>query len=571
MTGALRPRPASLGPWCLGLAAIVLATTGHRFANGFVHDDDELIREGRVIHDPARLPEVWTHHTMAASAADPGQVQSVDTYRPLTLTLFVLDASWSGRSPFGYHLTNLALHVGCTLLVFALAVVWLGRERAGPAFYGAAVFAAHPWLVEAHVWINGRSDPLALLFGLGAALVLALSERSSERRALAGTALAGGLWLLGLLAKETLLLAAPAIAAMPSPYGVAPRWSRFAYRAAALVPSSVAYLAVRAGVLGGLRTHRDAAMLADAAARLPWLLFDSLRHALAPGLPYFRCLRDEYASVGALPTVLGGLAVLLVAIVAWRARRAAPLAAWTALWFFLPIVPVAVLTTVLWPGFGRYLYIPMAGVAWALADVTAKLRTPGGRALVWRALGAAHVLVLGAMAALFTRDHASSESLYGAAIAARPDVAAGHGWLGIARYDAGDARGALGPLLRATELDPGTHRYLVRAAGAALALGDRELTAELAERGLALFSGRPEEAAYRMLAVNSMPARDPQRAVEHLVRCLEVFPGRADCEAALRSLVEDAPDAVENRRALAERAARTRDRALAARLRRLLR
>ncbi len=296
---------ASSARFALALVLLVLVSSGLRFANGFVFDDEEVIRDGSLIHDPSRIGEVWTHHTMVASAADPGSVQSVDTYRPLTLSLFVLDAWLSGASPLGYHLTNLALHLGCVLLVFLLALRWLGRDERVAAFFGAAVFAVHPWSVEAHVWINGRSDPLALLFGLAAMLVLLDGEQREPARARA--LVAGLLVLLGLLAKETLLLVLPAVVLMPAPCGVRSSLrERLPTHLLAVAPAAMIYLAVRALVLSGLRAFRDASMLAEAARRLPWLLFDALRQSLAPSVPYLRSLRDEYAEL---------------ALVAGRSRR----------------------------------------------------------------------------------------------------------------------------------------------------------------------------------------------------------------------------------------------------------
>lgn len=85
----------------VAVAALALATllsSGHRFANGFVFDDVHVIADGSVIHDIANLGQVWTHHTMFASSADPGRVQAVDTYRPVPITLFMFDAAIGGRA-----------------------------------------------------------------------------------------------------------------------------------------------------------------------------------------------------------------------------------------------------------------------------------------------------------------------------------------------------------------------------------------------------------------------------------------------------------------------------------------
>jgi hypothetical protein len=536
---------------CLGgaLAVLVVASTGHRFANDFVFDDQDVIAAGSVIHDPGQLGAVWTHHTMYASSSDPGRVQSVDTYRPLTITLFMVDAQLSGRATWAYHLTNLLLHLGCVWLVFAVARRLLGSGADWAAFYGAAVFALHPWAVEAHVWINGRSDPAALLFGLAGFLLLLRADgafRAPGRRTAAALLL-----LAGLLSKETLLTVFPALALAPAPAGsAAPLRTRLWRRMWPLAFAACCYLGLRAWVLSGLATHRDGAMLSEAASHLPWLLFDGLRQALVPSLPYLRSLRDEYATLSTWQLTLAGFGLAAVALLAWRVRRRLPITAWSVLWFFSPLVPIAVLTTVLWPGFGRYLYLPLAGLAWALAEVGIALCARVSRPRLLSAAGAVHVASLALLAALATRDFRDSEALYGAAIDARPDVAMGHGWLGLARRRTGDHEGAAAALLRASELDPETHRYLIHAGRELLALGERRRAAAVAAEGLRRFAGRPEAAAYHLLAVNAMEHSDPERAVHHLAACLEAWPGREDCTTALRLLLHAHRDAPANRAAL---------------------
>ncbi|MCB9591516.1 MAG: glycosyltransferase family 39 protein [Sandaracinaceae bacterium] len=529
----------------IAVAALVLATlgaTGQRYANEFVFDDVHVIEDGSVIHDPDNLFAIWTRHTMFAAASDPG-AQPIDTYRPVPITLFVIDAQISGRAPWAYHTTNLLLHLACVLGVFFLALRWL--EDRWAALYGALVFALHPWAVEAHVWINGRSDPACLALGLGAMLALLSAERG--RRPWAWRGFATALLGLGLLSKETLLLVFPAILLMPAAPGTTRSWRG---RLVPLAISAVGYLGARVAVLDGMRTHRDGAMLGDAARNLPWLLADALRETVAPSRPYLRSLRDEYAQVATWQIGLAALAVGLVVVIAWRARDKAPVAAWSALWFFAPLLPIAVISTVLWPGFGRYLYVPLAGFAWALAALVPHVRERVPRRAIRMGLAGLHVAGLAALAGLYTTDFASSERLYAEAIRARPDIAMGHGWLGMARLHDHDARHAVGPLLRAAELDPETHRYLAAAGRALVEVGDREGVERVARRGIERFHDRPEEAAYQLLALNAMTARDPAVAVGHLVRCLEVWPGRPDCAEALASMLRDAPDRAANRAAL---------------------
>lgn len=308
------------------LCCAVLLTSGHRFQNDFVFDDVAMFVDGDVIHDLANLPRAWTKRTMFVSAADDGTVDSVDTYRPLTVTTFFVDATWSGRDPLGYHLTGLLLHLIATFSVAGVARRSFANGAA--ATFGALVFAVHPWLVEAHVWINGRSDSLALALALAAAFLLIGKARA--RYPLAAVA-----FLAALLAKETALLLLPAIALLPCG-GVAPAPRELVRRAGALGVAAVLYLAVRVVVLEGARVGSGDTLWA-ALRVLPVLCVDALRQTLVPTGVALRSLRDDYAVE---PWQLVASWSLLVAIAGgvWLLRKR-PVVIAASVWFFAPLLP----------------------------------------------------------------------------------------------------------------------------------------------------------------------------------------------------------------------------------------
>lgn len=526
------------------LATVVLSGAVH-FGNGFVIDDRQVIVEGDVIHDLANLPAAWTSRTMFVSSRDDGSIDSVDTYRPVSVTTFFLDATWSGRRPFGYHLTNLALHALCTMLVLEV-----GQRRLALSPQSAAIsaffFALHPWLVEAHVWINGRSDPLALAAVLGATLVQGASGRQ-EVRAL-GVAL---LVLLSLLAKETALMLVPVLALAPIGDGetrARPSVAVVLNRGAPLVLAASAYLVVRAFVLEGVRVG-TATRLFDALAALPVLLVDGLGRAIVPVAPHLRSLRDEHALLGpAAPWIALGICALLAAGVFLGRRE--PMVPFGAAWFVAPLVPVAVIATVLWPGFGRYLYLPMPGLAWLLGLGVARLETTRARTAV-RALTFLYGLGLALGFHRYATQFRDEETLLRASIAAAPDVGMGHGWLGNLLVREGRAAEAIPLLERAVALDPTTHLYLSRLGQAHLATGDYERSALVARVGIERFANRPEEASYHMLAVQSLTTPDAEAAAAHLHRCLVVWPRRSDCLEAAARIARDPA----HREALRRRAA----------------
>lgn len=100
----------------------------------------------------------------------------------------------------GYHLFSLALHIGNTLLVYALARA--GGADCKPAAVAAGFFALHEGHQEAVMWFSAINELLMCLFGLGAVLCW-ISERRGAR--VVGVAL----FALALLSKESAVIFLP--------------------------------------------------------------------------------------------------------------------------------------------------------------------------------------------------------------------------------------------------------------------------------------------------------------------------------------------------------------------------
>ena len=83
-------------------------------------------------------------------------------YRPMLTISFILDAQLGKTYPSMYHLTNLALHLMTSCLVF----IFLKKLKYKPVLTGlfALIFTIHPVLTQAVVWIPGRNDSLLTIF-----------------------------------------------------------------------------------------------------------------------------------------------------------------------------------------------------------------------------------------------------------------------------------------------------------------------------------------------------------------------------------------------------------------------
>ncbi|HPV39031.1 MAG TPA: hypothetical protein PK729_17520, partial [Candidatus Hydrogenedentes bacterium] len=144
------------------LVAAVCATVflGHGVLGvAFLSDDVALVTWGREAVGPA-FWKPWLGNRLTGEAGSPPY------YRPLTLLSHGCDAALWGWTPSGHRLTNLLLHFGNTLLVFALVRVALPDRPGALAFWTALLFAMHPAHETAVWWISCRMELLCAFFYL---------------------------------------------------------------------------------------------------------------------------------------------------------------------------------------------------------------------------------------------------------------------------------------------------------------------------------------------------------------------------------------------------------------------
>ena len=102
---------------------------------GWIWDDDSYILENAAVQLPGGVLDAWV----------PG---STPQYYPLVFVSFWVQHAVHGLDPFGYHLANVLLHVGSTLMLWRL----LRRMRVPGSLLAAGLFALHPVQVEPVAW-----------------------------------------------------------------------------------------------------------------------------------------------------------------------------------------------------------------------------------------------------------------------------------------------------------------------------------------------------------------------------------------------------------------------------------
>jgi len=123
-------------------------------------------------------------------------------YRPLFLDSIILNYQFAKGTIEGYRFVNILLHLGCVILLYKLFLRLKIDKLA--AFTMSLLFAVHPVLCQAVVWIPGRNDTLMALFIL---LYFIFSIDYSEKQKTQSLLWSSFFLLLSLFTKETAFIA----------------------------------------------------------------------------------------------------------------------------------------------------------------------------------------------------------------------------------------------------------------------------------------------------------------------------------------------------------------------------
>jgi Tfp pilus assembly protein PilF len=179
---------------CLLLTASTLAVFSPTFRNDFVnYDDNAYVFENPHVKAGLTGSNIrWAFSWQAT--------EQVGNWHPLTWLSLETDSQLFGLGPWGYHLTNLLLHIANVLLLFA--VLWRMTGEVWPSGFVAALFAIHPLHVESVAWVSERKDVLSTLFWM---LTLLAYSWYVEHPSLKRYLLVVASFALGLMAKPMLV------------------------------------------------------------------------------------------------------------------------------------------------------------------------------------------------------------------------------------------------------------------------------------------------------------------------------------------------------------------------------
>jgi len=336
--------------WLL-IAALVLAATlpyAQSVAMGFVYDDHAQIEDNPHLR-------VWPGFVRVFSS-DVWSMTDVDTtsnyYRPfMWLTYNAIFAAF-GATPWAFHLFNLMLHAGVTVVVFLVSrKLWNDLSTAALA---AFLFAVHPVHVEPIAWI-GAMPELAFSLLLATAFYFYIGEPAAEWKSAAAYL---GCFAAALLWKESAIT----FVLLIGTYDIVVVRKLRIGRWAGIAGVTVAYLGVRALALGGMAPKVIRPGVSGAAQ---WMTaFSNVGFYLGKlAAPVNLALFYPVEIIENINLRIIAVALVLV-FAAWKFRGRL---AFSALWIVVPILPVLLVTRVAMPLADRNLYLASIGFCWILA------------------------------------------------------------------------------------------------------------------------------------------------------------------------------------------------------------
>ncbi|HIJ65778.1 MAG TPA: tetratricopeptide repeat protein [Candidatus Hydrogenedentes bacterium] len=413
------------------VSLVVIFAYSNTLSNGFVWDDASSVLTHKHVQDPSKLRQLFREDQHAFGRGEGS------FYRPLVSLSFMADfalaydgpkeALAAGRvpelDPFLFHVINTAWHIVASLLFFAL----LTRLEA-PRFVrltAPLLYAVHPLHTEAVSYISGRGDSMAATF-MFAGLWCAMWDRTLWRR-IAGGLLSALCFAAAALCKESALIF-PALltlinAVRPVEEPEKPGLLVYAKRSIPVLVSLALlglYVYLRQALDLGMPSAARETSVGQRLLETGQAFALYIRLIFAPtGLHMERTLEGVPGWIGAVGlALLAACAALLVVEGILRKRRRLAIAVG---WFLVTWFPISGLIPLNAPMAEHWMYVPLAGFLWALAEVVwPLLRRPTAQKTARVAVYVVCVLFV-VLTLARNRDWRDDETLYLATLEENPD------------------------------------------------------------------------------------------------------------------------------------------------------
>ncbi len=354
------------------LVVVVFCAYANSLKGPFLLDDHILIKDNPLIRSVSNIPDLFKKDIFANSVtASPIS----NSYRPLQTVTYTFDHFlWAGNS-YGYHLTNVLLHILNVLLVLGIGRR-LFRDSYSP-YFAALLFGIHPVNTACVAYIAGRADILAASFILSALIFYMDYSKNGKIRFLLASAAA---YMCAIFAKEYAIIVLPFFVLLYKEVFKKNNVGRVYAYLFYIIPLAL-YLPLRLHALSGLTPHNlelsQINMLPRILTSLKTIFID-MRILLVPfDLHFGRTTTVESSIFGspyAILTVMGILATgwfLIHLYGKWRRTNNGTygIIFFGISWFLLSMTPLLNIVPLQVFHSDNWLYLPSIGIYLAIAAV----------------------------------------------------------------------------------------------------------------------------------------------------------------------------------------------------------
>lgn len=502
-------------PWLIMLSVVLIVILvfiayGRSLSGTFIWDDEWLIKNNVYVTGQFNCKDIFTKDLGA------GIGRQNSFYRPLQILLNKADFICWKLNPFGYHLTNILLHIFVCLSVYWLCRILFGTYAL--PLVSAALFAVHPVHSTVVAYLSSRADSLMSLFLL-IAVIFYLKNLAKERLVLHGIVILS--YIFSLLSKEYAIILPALLLVYHRAFKKPMRWRCFL----PVIFLSGAYIALRMSVLHfGLPSTETSAT--TALARLPGFFVAFTNYLRMLLLPYdlhmwYMIKVFPLSDLRAITGIFLFAGSLWYALLRWNSDR---IYVFGILWFIVALLPVSNI----YPPLNAYmaehwLYLPSIGFFIIIAHFsTSWLKEKTGSYMCY-SLTALLVLFYTVIAIKQNDRWLDKSVFYQHALQFSPNSSILQGNLAKTFIEEGRIEEAVGLTRRAIASNP-RNENAFNTLGAALGkLGKRKEAIEAFNKSIELDPKNAE--AYRNLGYIYYEAGDRDKAELYYSKALEIHPG----------------------------------------------
>ncbi len=289
-------------------------------------------------------------------------------YRPVSTLSYFIDFSIWKLNPFGFHLTNLFLHIINVILLFFL-IILITRSQA-IALLASLLFAIHPVNAETVNMIAFRPNLLSFLFFVTSFILFIKCNQHADKKKMYVYILSLGSFLLALFSKEMAIIFPVVLLCYDyfikkMPNNIFAHLKKYYLGYASVL---VFYLLVKFIVIGNVVKQTVAypmgnfytnifTMAKVFATYIQWFLLPINVHPTLPDDPNL----ISY-SLFEPKVMISIVLIVFILVIAIKIRNKFPLVSFATFWFFVALIPVAnILYSLTNYMSARYLYLASVG------------------------------------------------------------------------------------------------------------------------------------------------------------------------------------------------------------------